>query len=191
MKSTTLELFWVEKIKLTQNTINTTKQLLDQQLDYSNESSTISIRKVLETMVGHDKKFANYLPFAIKLGQFLHFPKANQIEIEKELSMVRDNFNPPALPPHLSDIITRSAKELDYSSCNPSLSYLFKSWQESSLNQENRLEVITEEESYSIRYFTLTGIYILPSAINMIAMWNHRLLKDGILKQLNDPNFPR
>jgi hypothetical protein len=102
MKSTTLELFWVEKIKLTQNTINTTKQLLDQQLDYSNESSTISIRKVLETMVGHDKKFANYLPFAIKLGQFLHFPKANQIEIEKELSMVRDNFNPPALPPHLS-----------------------------------------------------------------------------------------
>jgi hypothetical protein len=191
MKSTTLELFWVEKIKLTQNTINITKQLQDKQLDYANESSNTSIRKVLETMVGHDKKFTTYLPFAIKFGQFLRLPKANQIEIEKELAMVRDNFNPPALPPHLSDIIARSASELDYSSCNPSLSNLFQSWQDCSKNQESRLEFISEEESYSIRYFTLTGIYILPSAINMIAMWNHKLLKDGICKQMNDSNFPK
>jgi hypothetical protein len=124
MKSTTLELFWVEKIKLTQNTINT-HQTVARSSNWimpMNHQPYQHSQRYLETMVGHDKKFANYLPFAIKLGQFLRFPKANQIEIEKELAMVRDNFNPPALPPHLSDIIARSASELDYSSCNPSLS---------------------------------------------------------------------
>lgn len=191
MNSSTLELFWVEKIKLTQNAINLTRSLNDTQLDFPNDVARLSIRKALEKMQMNDQKFATYLPFAIRFGTFVPLPKVSQLEIEQELTMIRDLFQAPALPPKLSEIIVRTADELDYSPCNPSLENIFKSWKQAITHQEKNVDKISEEDSYKYRYFSWKGIYIIPAAINMIAMENHSLLKDGILKNLNSPDFPK
>jgi hypothetical protein len=191
MKSSTLELFWVEKIKLTQNTINLTRNLNDEQLDFPNDVARLSIRKALQKMQINDQKFATYLPFAIRFGNLFPLPKVSQVEIEQELTMIRDLFQAPALPPKLSEIIVRSADEIEFSECNPSLENIFKPWKQAIGHQEMHVEKISEEDSYKYRYFSWKGIYIIPAAINMVAMENHFLLKDGILKFLKDPNFPK
>jgi hypothetical protein len=87
--------------------------------------------------------------------------------------------------------IEKSADEIEFSDCNPSLENIFKPWKQAIGHQEMHVEKISEEDSYKYRYFSWKGIYIIPAAINMVAMENHFLLKDGILKFLKDPNFPK
>ncbi|WCL50206.1 hypothetical protein [Leptospira sp. GIMC2001] len=191
MKSTTLELFWVEKIKLTQNTINLTKGLTDSQLDFPDDLALPSIRKSLHAMVSNDRRFANYLPFSLKMSGLFRFSPASQDEIERELTKIRDLFNPPALPPKLSEIIIRDPGNIDLSDTNSSLLPLFKSWVGVLNSIEKAIENLSEEDAICLRYFSLSGIYVIPAAINMTAMQNHFLLKDGILRFLNDKKFPK
>jgi hypothetical protein len=190
MKSTSLEIFWVEKIKLTQNTINITQSLSDQQLDYVGTARKTCIRKSLGKMFETDRKFAFYLPFSIRMSQLLPLSPIQQDDIEAELIRIRDLFDPPALPPFLSEIISRNSGDLDYSQSNPSLLELWKGWASSLSQIEGMINSLTENEALKIRYFTLTGIYALPSMINLTAMQNHHCLKEGVLSLIKDPNFP-
>lgn len=190
MKSTSLEIFWVEKIKLVQNTINITQSLTDQQLDYSDSSRKSSIRKSLAKMVDTDRRFAFYLPFSIRMSQFLPLSPIQQDDMEAELIKIRDLFDPPALPPFLSEIIARNSGDIDYSQSNSSLLVLWKEWVSSLAMIEQMTSRLEENEALRIRYFTLTGIYALPSMINLTAMQNHYILKEGVLSFIKDPNFP-
>jgi hypothetical protein len=190
MKSTSLELFWVEKIKLTQNTINLTKSLSDRQLDYPSDLARSSIRKTLHKMAQHDRKFSFYLPLSIRMSLILPLSPIRQEDLEQELTKIRDLFDPPALPPFLSEIISRESRDLDISETNASLEGIWAEWIHSLSHIESMIYNLTEEESLRIRYFTLTGIYALPSMINLTAMQNHHDLKEGILKLLKDSEFP-
>lgn len=190
MKSTTLELFWVEKIKLTQYTWNHISHLTDQGLDYPGDLARGNIRKTLRSEFIVDRKFLFYLPISIRMSQILPFSPMGQSELERELTQVRDICNPPALPTNLSDLIVRSSDDLDFRETDPGLHVFFQDWKETLNRLEAIFTSITEEDALRLRYFSLKGIFSLPSAVNLTAMTNHHLFASGIQKILEDPDFP-
>lgn len=188
MKSNTLDLFWVEKMKLIQYSINLTKSLDDSRLDnrsHSGDKQSASIRATLFSMVQLDRKLAGALSFSVKMSRFLPLPQVEPATLEKELTSIRDMVDSPALPPELSEIINRKVNDLHWENSNPSLLALWEDWSRNLLRIENELKNLDESTVLKLRYFSWRGVFSIPSSINLSSAMSHKLLKEGILKNLS------
>jgi hypothetical protein len=188
MKANTLDLFWVEKIKLIQYSINLLKSLSDEDLDKTSNSSDknhASIRSSIDRLIWIDRKLSTNLPFSIKMSRFLPFSMVDSASIEKELLDIRDMIDAPALPPELSKIIARKAEDLEWLDGNPSLEVKWKEWISYLSKVENELLNLEESTILKLRYFSWKGIFSIPSVINLSAAQSHCILRESILKNLN------
>lgn len=185
MKSPTLDLFWVEKIKITQTILNSLNGLSQDDLLLSGERTSRSVVKSIEHMIQNDRRISVYLPLSMKLSLFLPFSRLESTELENELTAIRDLFDPPALPVHLSDIIARRASELDIDTNNPTLGELWKAWRNILQDLEILLEEKTEEQILRYRYLSWRGAFSIPAIINHTATHNYMHYSSDILNLVN------
>ncbi|MCC5813660.1 MAG: hypothetical protein JJT78_02815 [Leptospira sp.] len=188
MKANTLDLFWVEKIKLIQYSINLLKSLSDKDLDKSSNSSSRpneTIRDSIDRLIWIDRKLSTNLPFSIKMSRFFPFSLVDSASIEKELLDIRDMIDAPALPPELSGIIARKVEDLEWQGGNSSLDVKWKEWISYLTRIEKELFYLEESAVLKLRYFSWKGIFSIPSAINLSAAQSHCILRECILKNLN------
>ncbi|WP_010571292.1 hypothetical protein [Leptospira broomii] len=190
MDTELLSLFWIEKIKLSQYTIQTVKNLTDVQLDHPDTLGE-TVRRYLNSMVASDFLFRLSLPVSIGISSILPIPRQQESEIEKDLVRVRDLFGSPPLPPGLKDIIVTSAEGLYFDECNPSLKSVFERWKRILLRLEKTIHNVSQKDSLKYRYFSVLGIVSLPVAINYFGTQNLYYLRNGILKIKENPSFPK
>lgn len=188
MKSASLDLFWVEKIKLTQHTINISRYLSDRELDFPDPENPKTVRKALQKIVADEKVFAFYLPVSIKVSSLLPLDAVDPAGLEWEFLRIRDIANPPALPPYLSNLIARESSDLDWTDTNISLVSLWQDWQKSLSIVESTLQDLSEEEALKLRYFTWRGMYALPSAVNLTAMQSYATMHTAMSILSTIPN---
>ncbi|TGK06952.1 hypothetical protein EHO59_02195 [Leptospira semungkisensis] len=190
METELLGLFWTEKIKLSQYTIQTVKDLSDTQLDHTDALGE-TIRRYLNSIIATDFLFRISLPVSVGISSILPIPRQTEAELEKDLVKVRDLFGSPALPTNLKDIIVSSAENLYFEGCNPSLLPVFQRWKKILLRLEKSINGLAKKDSLKYRYLSVLGIVSLPVAINYFSTQNLHDLRNGILKIKENPSFPK
>lgn len=167
-----LSVFWTEKLRFTQYTIEELAKLSEFEFQ---APKTPSYGTILQKMVDCDRDFRFFLPISMKLSGFLFLPRLAEWDINKDIEIIRDRFTPPAFPPHFFEIRIQSASELRSENLPKYLSGLVFQWKGELMNIESRLERISEEEAYRKRYFSLTGIHTISGAINRSTEYCHQL----------------
>ncbi len=190
METELLDLFWTEKIKLSQYTIQTVKDLSDTQLDHTDTLGE-TVRRYLNSIVASDFLFRLSLPVSVGISSILPIPRQTESEVEKDLVKVRDLFGSPALPSHLKDIVVSSAEGLYFEGCNPSILPVLERWKKILLRLEKSVQGLAQKDSLKYRYFSVLGIVSLPAAINYFSTQNLFYLRNGILKIKENPSFPK
>ncbi|TGN14322.1 hypothetical protein [Leptospira ilyithenensis] len=170
-----LEIFWIEKLRFTQYTINKIAKIPDSEYEFSSADRPKSIAWAVEQMVAFDRNFAFYLPLSLRFGALFSFPPYKELDVEKDVEDIRDKFTPPAFPLRFLDISIDSAKLLNITNVNVSKEKLIKDWRLTLIRIEDRLAGLSEKEAFKKRYASLSGIHTLPGAINNSTEFCHFL----------------
>ena len=186
-----IHVLWRGKLKATQKAIDVVSSLCEKQLDFRTDDQEWSIRSNLMFIIFLDKALEFSLPLSLNLSALLQFRELRMDEIEKELHEVSMNYEAAVFPPDIEEIYINSAKELDTKKKTDILYEHFKSWQETLINIEKNLQKIKFSEELSQRLISIQGIHSLPAGLEMYLVYSHKLLKDGIMKQISHFNFPK
>ncbi|TGL60857.1 hypothetical protein [Leptospira sarikeiensis] len=190
METELLGLFWTEKIKLSQYTIQIVKDLSEEQLDHTDALGE-TIRRYLNSIVASDFLFRLSLPVSVGISSILPIPRQTESEVEKDLVKVRDLFGSPGLPSNLKEVIVSSASDLYFEGCNPSILPTLERWKKILLRLEKSIVGLADKDPLKYRYFSVLGIVSLPVAINYFSTQNLYYLRNGILKIKENPSFPK
>jgi hypothetical protein len=186
-----IHILWQEKLKATQKVIDVVSSLTEKQLDFRTDAQEWSIRSNLMFVIFLDRALEFSLPLSLNLGALLQFRELRMDEVEKELLEVSMDHEAAVFLPDLESIHINSAKELDTKEKAGALHDYFQSWQGTLVSIEENLRKIKFPNEFSQRLISIKGIHSLPAGLEMYLVYSHKLIKDGIIKQISNSNFPQ